>query len=100
PLALDASLRGLAPEDYFVFREQSRTFQDIGMYAETDTDRDVNVTGLEEPERVHALNLTPSVLSILGIQPMLGRIFLPSDDSPGAPPTAILSYGYWLRHFN
>jgi hypothetical protein len=27
PLALDPSLRGMAPEDYFVFRDQSRTFQ-------------------------------------------------------------------------
>ena len=48
----------MAPEDYFVFRDQSRTFQDIGIYVETDTDRDVNVTGFAEPERVHALDVT------------------------------------------
>jgi hypothetical protein len=34
PLALDASLRGLAPEDYFIFREHNRTFQQLGIYAE------------------------------------------------------------------
>jgi putative ABC transport system permease protein len=100
PLALDASLRGMAAEDYFVFRDQSRTFQDIGIYAETDTDRDVNVTGSAEPERVHTLHATHGVLSVLGIPPMLGRIFSPSDDSPGAPPTAILTYGYWQRKFS
>ena len=99
PLALDPSLRAMAPEDYFVFRDQSRTFQDIGIYAETDTDRDVNVTGFAEPQRVHALNVTHGVLSVLGTQPMLGRIFSPSDDSPGAPATAILTYGYWQRQF-
>jgi predicted permease len=100
PAALDPSLRGMAPEDYFVFRDQSRTFQDIGIYAETDTDRDVNVTGFIEPERVHALNVTHGVLSVLGLPPMLGRIFSPSDDSPGAPPTAILTYAYWQRKFS
>jgi predicted permease len=100
PLALDPSLRGMAPEDYFVFRDQSRTFQDLGIYAETDTDRDVNVTGFAEPERVHALDVTHGVLSVLGIPPMFGRIFFPSDDSPGAPPTAILTYGYWQRKFS
>jgi len=100
PLALDPSLRGMAAEDYFVFRDQSRTFQDIGIYAETDTDRDVNVTGFAEPERVHALHVTHGVLSVLGIPPMLGRIFSPSDDSPGAPPTAILTYGYWQSKFS
>ena len=100
PVALDPSLRGMAPEDYFVFREQNRTFQQIGIYAETDTDRDVNVTGFAEPERVHALNVTHDVLSTLAVQPMMGRIFLPSDDSPGAPATAILTYGFWQRHFS
>jgi predicted permease len=100
PLALDPSLRGMAPEDYFVFREQNRTFQQIGIYAETDTDRDVNVTGFVEPERVHALNVTYDVLSTLAVQPMIGRVFLPSDDSPGQPATAILTYGYWQRHFS
>src|ERR1700758_1092513 len=100
PVALDPSLRGMAPEDYFIFREQNRTFQQIGIYAETDTDRDVNVTGFAEPERVHALNVTHDVLSALAVQPMIGRVFQPSDDSPGAPATVILSYGYWQRHFS
>jgi len=100
PLALDPSLRGMAAEDYFVFREQNRTFQDIGIYAETDTDRDVNVTGFAEPERVHALDVTHGVLSVLGIPPLLGRIFSSSDDAPGAPRTAILTYGYWHRKFS
>jgi predicted permease len=100
PLAIDASLRGMAAEDYFVFRDHSRTLEDIGVYAETDTDRDVNVTGFAEPERVHALDITHGVLSVLAVPPMLGRTFSPADDSPGAPLTAILTYGYWYRRFS
>jgi predicted permease len=100
PLALDPSLRGMAAEDYFVFGEQSRTFKEIGIYAETDTDRDVNITGFAEPERVHALNVTHDVLSILAVPPMLGRLFSPSDDSPGAPQTAVLTHAYWQRKFS
>jgi len=99
PVALDPSLRGMAPEDYFIFREQGRTFQDIGIYAETDSDRDVNVTGYAEPERVHALYVTDGAISILGIPPVAGRVFSPSDDSPGAPPTVLLTYAYWQRKF-
>jgi predicted permease len=97
---LSPSLRGMAPEDYFVFRDQNRAFQDVGIYAETDRDNDVNVTGIAEPERVHALGVTDGALSILGIAPKFGRIFARSDDSPGAPPTAILTYGYWQRKFS
>jgi predicted permease len=100
PLALDPTLRGMAPEDYFVFREQGSTFQDIGIYLETDSDRDVNITGFAEPERVHALNATDGALSVLGVPAMLGRVFSRSDDSPGAPPTAILTYEYWQNKFS
>ena len=35
----------------------------------------------------------------LGIAPALGRTLGPSDDKPGAPPVAVLSYGYWQRAF-
>ena len=97
PLALDASLRGTAPEEYFIFREQSRTLQDIGVFKETDADRDVNVTGFREPERVHALQVSDGVLPILGIQPMLGRVFSAADDAAGSAPTVVLTYGYWQR---
>ena len=85
----------LSPSDYFVFREQGRTFQDIGLY----TGDSVSVTGIAEPEQVRALVVTDGTLAILGIQPMLGRGFRREDDSPGAPETVMLTYGYWRRKF-
>ena len=100
PLALDPSVRGMAPEDYFTFREQSHAFQDIGIYLETDSDRDVNVTGFAEPERVRAMQVTGTVLSLLGTSAAKGRVFAPSDDVPGAPATAVLTYAYWQRKFS
>ena len=33
----------------------------------------------------------------LGIQPFMGRLLQPEDDSPGAAPAAIISYGFWER---
>ena len=100
PLGVDASLRGFAPEDYFIFREQGRAFQDVGLYVESDSDRDVNVTGFAEPERVHALHVTYGALSVLGVPAMLGRTFSAADDAPGGAPTAILTYGYWQRKYS
>ncbi len=35
----------------------------------------------------------------LGVVPALGRFLTPSDDMPGAPPVAVISYGYWQRAF-
>jgi predicted permease len=85
----------MAPSNYFLYREQNRTFQDIGIY-----NRDsVSVTGVSEPEQVAALDVTDGVLPILGIPPMLGRGFDRADCSKGSPDVVILTYGYWRRKF-
>lgn len=85
----------MAPSNYFIYREQNRTFQDIGVY-QGDS---VSVTGVAEPERVRALDVTDRVLPTLGIPPMLGRWFNHTDDTPGSPDTVILTYGYWKQKF-
>jgi putative ABC transport system permease protein len=84
-----------SPSTYFIYREQGHTFQDIGLYE----DDSVNVTGLGDPEQVPALDVTDGVLPILGVPPMLGRFFSPTDNPPGSPRTVILSYGFWSRKF-
>src|SRR6202521_867256 len=85
----------MSPSDYFIYREQNRTMQDIGMYSGDS----VSVTGVAEPEQVAALRVTDGTLPLLGIPPLLGRSFTRQDDSPGAPETVMLTYGYWRRKF-
>ena len=85
----------LSPSDYFIFRDQNRTLQDIGLYAGDS----VSVTGVAEAEQVSALRVTDGTLPLLGVAPMLGRSFTKQDDSPGAPETVMLTYGYWRRKF-
>ena len=36
---------------------------------------------------------------MLGVKPVLGRLFTREDDSPGSPDTVLLSYGYWRQKF-
>ena len=85
----------MAPSNYFIYREQNRTFQDLGVYQ-----RDaVSITGLAEPERLDALDVTDGILPLLGIPPMLGRSFTRQDDSPGGPDTVMLTYGFWKKKF-
>ncbi len=83
----------LGESNYFVFREQNRTFQNFGIY----WGRSATVTGVAEPEKVGVLLVTDDTLPALGITPMLGRWFNRVDDSPGSPDTVMLSYGYWRR---
>jgi predicted permease len=86
---------GEAPFLYYIFREQNRTVQDIGMW----TGDSVAVTGSAEPQRVDAVDVTQGILPILGVQPLVGRLFTQADDSPGTPRTVILSYAYWQAHY-
>ncbi len=85
----------LSPSMYFVYRDQNRTFQDIGLYS-TDS---VSITGIAEPEQVKSLDVTDGVLPILGVPPLLGHTFTRQDDMAGSPPTTVLFYGYWRQKF-
>src|SRR5829696_6367801 len=82
---------GIAAFLYFTYRDQARSFQDLGMW-NTNT---VSVTGVGEPEEIRSLDITESVLPILGVQPALGRLFSKNDDSPAAAETVVLTDGYW-----
>src|SRR6476469_6975269 len=58
---------GAAPFLYFTYRENSRVFEDAGMWI-GDT---ASVTGVAEPEEVRAIDLTDGVLPMLGAKPAL-----------------------------
>jgi predicted permease len=85
----------IAPALYFIYREEGRTFQDIGMWRGSS----VSVTGLAEPERVETLEVTDGTLPTLGVSPILGRWFSKYDDSAKSPETVMLTYGYWQTRF-
>jgi predicted permease len=84
-----------SPAFHFLYEEQSRVFDDIGMW----DNAQVSVTGRDEPERLDAMQVTHGTLPILRLQPIIGRTFSPEDDAPGAPRTAMLGHGYWQRQF-
>jgi predicted permease len=92
---INMPILNMAPSNYFIYREQNHSVQDIGAYG----DDSVAVTGLAEPEQVDALLVTDGTLPLLEIAPMLGRWFTKQDDSPGSPDTVMLEYGYWRKKF-
>ena len=86
---------GMAQFIYFIDREQSASLQDIGVYASDSR----SVTGTGNPEHVRGLDVSDGTLPILGVRPILGRLFTRPDDIAGAPATVLLSYGYWRQKF-
>ena len=92
---IDIKELNMAPSIYFIDREQSTTLQDIGVY----NGDSVSVTGAGEPEHVQGLDVTDGTLPLLGVVPVVGRLFTRQDDTAGAPQTVLLSYGYWQKKF-
>src|SRR6266404_1871129 len=82
--------------DYLDLRREMQTYGDIGASALGDT-------SLSEPgqpaEVVRALRITANLLSVLGVQPQLGRNFLPREDVAGNDHVVILSQRCWQQRF-
>lgn len=85
----------LAPAQYFTYREDNRVFQDVAAWI----DRSATLTGAEDPADVPTLMVTDGFLSILRVQPVLGRRFSRADDQPGSPARVMLAYGCWQQRF-
>lgn len=63
------------------------------------TSQNFNLTGAGRPERVNGFLVTNGFFSLMGVKPLLGRWFLPSEDQPGADHEAVLSDGLWKGVF-
>jgi len=74
---------------------QSTSYQHIAAFS----DQRDNLTGVGDPEELTVQLATPNLFKVVGVDPILGRIFLPEDADPSADPVAVLSYGLWQRRF-
>ena len=90
--------RGLvSPVALFDWRDQKSVFDQVAAWYYPQ----MNLTQLGgEPERVRAVSVTDNFFSVLGVQPTIGRGFLPGEDKHGMPNIAVISDSIWRRRFN
>jgi len=84
---------------YEEFREQSRVYQDVTGYEAFTTPDNLRLTGRGEPESATGIEVIGNFFQVLGVQPILGRLFT-LDESRGPHPIALLTNPYWRREFN
>jgi putative ABC transport system permease protein len=86
----------ISPADFIDLQREMQAYGQIGAYALGDT-------SLSEPgqpaEMVRALRTTANFLSVLRVQPQLGRDFLPREDLPGNDRVVIISQRCWQQRF-
>jgi predicted permease len=85
----------MSPSMDLTFTDHNRTLSSMGVWLPQTN----NVTGLTEPEEVHTVQISDGVLETLGVAPVAGRWFNEADQDPRGVNSAMLSYGYWQRHF-
>ncbi len=77
------------------WRSRNQVFDQLGSLFYTD----MILTGAGEPEKIKSCVVTTNFFQVLGIQPMLGRSFLPEEETPGTPFSVIVSHDLWQRAF-
>ena len=77
------------------YQRGTRSFESLGSY----TYADYALSGVGQPAHIQAGRMTPSIFSVLGVAPLLGRVFTPEEDRQKAQ-VAVLSYATWKSRFN
>ena len=85
----------VAPANFADWQSQNHSFESMGA-AESWSP---NLTSTDNPENLAGLRMTAEILPMLGVQPLLGRVFLPEEQQAGKDQEVVLSYSLWQNHF-
>jgi len=91
------SREGISPPDFVDYRAQARSFENLA--SESNYAPLLNISGVERPLQVHGRYVSAGFFKVLGVTPIEGREFQPSEEVWKGPKVAILSDGIWARLF-
>lgn len=77
------------------WRKQNHVFTDMALI----DPRTFNLTGSGEPLELAAEQVTPNLFSVLGVQPLLGRSFVPEEGRVGSARVVVLGHALWERRY-
>jgi predicted permease len=80
--------------NFLDWRQQAHSFSAMAAVQA----RGFNLSGVAQPENIGGYAVSPNLLALLGVHPVLGRDFLPSEENQGTAPVILLSYQLWQSH--
>ena len=80
--------------NFLDWKRQNHVFTDLGAFES----HFFNLSGDAEPEEVAGAWVTTNLFSVLGVQPLRGRLFLP-DEEQREKAAVVVSYGLWQEHY-
>ena len=88
-------LTGINYADFHGWRERARAFDSMALWTQTS----VNLADESGAERVDGLAVTYDFADVLGVGPVLGRMFTKEEDGPTPSRVILISYGLWASRF-
>jgi putative ABC transport system permease protein len=88
-------LQAFSAPEFLALREEVRGFEEVATAIEVN----LNLVGEGEPERVAGARVTANLLPLLGVEPVLGRNFLPEEEREGKDAVVLVAHGSWERRF-
>jgi putative ABC transport system permease protein len=85
----------LSLADFLDLRKQSEVFERLAGFQWWDA----NLVGQDEPEHVQGFHVSADFFPALGVQPAVGRGFLPEEETTGRHRRVVLGHGLWQRRF-
>lgn len=79
-----------------IWQRDCHTFADVAIVESGS----MVLTGHGDATEIPGARASANLLNVLGVQPALGRTFLPPEDNPGNDHVVILSYGFWRQRLN
>jgi putative ABC transport system permease protein len=80
--------------NYVDWTDLNQAFESMAAFGGTN----INLTDGDEPIRIRAAHATASLFDVLGVQPAVGRTFLPEEDLSGLP-VVVLSHALWTERY-
>jgi len=81
--------------DFITWRAKQTSFDGVGVWSGFGA----MIPGAHGPEQVIGTRVSPGLLELLGIRPVMGRTFLPGEDVIGGPRVTMASYDTWMSRF-
>jgi putative ABC transport system permease protein len=85
---------GVSVPDFTIFDREQESFTSVGAFR----NKDFDLTGGSEPERVTGARVSASIFPMLGIRPLIGRTYTQQEDRPGTH-VVVLSYPLWQSRY-
>jgi putative ABC transport system permease protein len=85
----------VAPATYFDWKKQAKSFDRITAYSWDE----VNLTGDNEPQKVQVFHVAANFFDTIGVQPAMGRAFLPEEEEVGKEQEIILGHALWEQRY-